>query len=147
MNYKTNLFFLIIGVFFLISCSPKIYGTVQLVNSELEPLEESSQGTVVNMMNTTEKVEKASTSAIVNEEGEFESPEDSITEGTYKVEVSRIGFETETRTVEIGGSTREKLEIQLKKIDESKRKSISGSSTDADKIINPGEVNIQPPGI
>ena len=24
---------------------------------------------------------------------------------------------------------------------------ISGSSTDADKIINPGEVNIQPPGI
>jgi len=56
-------------------------------------------------------------------------------------------FDTETQTVKIGRSTRKKLEFELKKIAEGERKSIAGSSSDADKIINPGEVNIRPPGM
>jgi hypothetical protein len=35
----------------------------------------------------------------------------------------------------------------LRKIEEAKRKSIKGSATDADMIINPGEVNIQAPAM
>jgi hypothetical protein len=82
----------------------------------------------------------------VNEKGEFESPKDSISKGVYKVEVSRIGYETQTQTVEVGtfGS---KVDFKLRKIEEAKRRSIKGAATDEDKIINPGEVNIQAPSM
>jgi hypothetical protein len=33
------------------------------------------------------------------------------------------------------------------KIDEGKRKAIEGAASDEDKIINPGEVNLQPPSM
>jgi hypothetical protein len=132
----------------LTACSPKIYGRVRLVDKEMHELkDESPKGTVINMINTTAKVEKASTSVVVDEKGKFESAKKSIEPGTYKVEASRIGFGTQTRTVEIGGSTHKKLKFDLQKIEEGKRKSIGGASTDEDKIVNPGEVNIQPPGM
>ena len=73
MNNKTNLFFIIFSVVLLAACSPKISGTVQLVDTNLKPVEENPEGTIVNMINTTEKVENASTSTTVNAEGEFES--------------------------------------------------------------------------
>lgn len=149
MNNRTCLLFLIAAaVLLLAGCSPKIHGTVQLVDNDMEPIVgESPQGTVVNMINTTAKVEKASFSAVADEKGKFESEKDAITPGTYKVEASRIGFDTETHTVEIKGSTSKKLKFILKKIEEGERKSIEGAASDADKIINPGEVNIQPPGM
>lgn len=145
---KILLLVLAAAAMMLSACSAKIYGTVQLVDPELKPIEGvSPQGSVVNMINTTAKVENASTSAIVDEKGKFESEKESLVPGTYKVEASRIGYETETHTVEMKGSTREKIEFKLKKIQEGKRRSIEGASSDADKIINPGEVNIRPPGM
>ncbi len=149
MNHRTTQFFVFVSIAVLLSaCSPKIHGTVKLVDPDMKPVVgESAKGTVVHMMNTTAKVEKASYSVIVDEDGKFESEKKAIEKGTYKVEATRIGYETETRTVEIGGSTRKKLEFQLKKITEAERKSIAGASSDADKIINPGEVNIRPPGM
>ena len=149
MNNRTCLLFLIAAVALLLAgCSSKIYGTVQLVDPNMEPAAgDSPQGTVVNMINTTVKVEKASFSAVTDEKGKFESEKDAITPGTYKVEASRIGYDTETHTVEIKGSTSKKLKFILKKIEEGERKSIEGAASDADKIINPGEVNIQPPGM
>ncbi len=127
-------------------CAPKIYGTVQLVDPNMKPVVgESPAGTVVNMINTTAALEKASTSATVDEKGKFESPEKGVGPGTWKVEVGRIGYVTETVTVEIGGHTRKELDIRLRKIVEGQRRSIQGSRSDEDKIINPGEVNIQPP--
>jgi len=149
MNRRIILLFLSAAMPLLFAaCSPKIHGTVRLVDTNMEPvIGESPKGTVVNMINTTAKVEKASYSTIVDEDGKFESEKDAIAPGTYKVEVGRIGYETDTQTVEIGGSTRKKVEFELKKIPEGKRKSIAGSSSDADKIINPGEVNIRPPGM
>ena len=149
MNYRTTLLFLFAAMALLLSaCSAKICGKVKLVDSDMKPVVgESSKGTVVNMINVTAKVEKASYSVIVDEDGKFESEKDAIARGTYKVEATRIGYDTETRTVEIGRSTRKKLEFDLKKIPEGERKSIAGSSSDADKIINPGEVNIRPPGM
>jgi hypothetical protein len=149
MNKKAHLILLFaVSVLLLAGCSPKIHGTVQLVDPNLEPLEgEHAQGTVVNMINTTATVQEASYAATVDEKGKFESEKDAITEGTWKVEAGRIGYETETLTVEIKGSTKKKLDFKLKKIPEGERKSIEGSTTDADKIINPGEVNIRPPGM
>jgi len=129
----------------LCGCGANIRGTVQLVDSQLQPVKnENAKGAVVNMINTSAAVDKASASATVNEKGEFESPKDSIKPGVYKVEASRIGYETQTATVEVG-SFGSKVEFKLRKIDEGKRKSIKGSTSDEDKIINPGEVNIQPP--
>lgn len=132
----------------LAGCSPKIYGTVHLVDANLQPIpatEESPQGTVVNMINTTATFGEASHAVTVNQEGKFESEKKKIVPGTYKVEASRIGFMTETQTVEIGKYTGKKVEFKLKKILEGKRQTIKGASTDEDKIINPGEVSIQPP--
>lgn len=149
MNYRGFLKLILVGLTLSVAaCSAKIYGTVQLVDPEMKPIEaESPQGTVINMINTTAQVENASTSAIVDEKGKFESAKESIVPGTYKVEAARIGFETETETVEIKGSSSKKIEFKLKKIEEGKRRTIESSSSDADKIINPGEVNIRPPGM
>lgn len=132
----------------LAACSPKISGTVLLVDANLKPIltaKESPAGTVVNIINTTTTLDKASQAVTVNEKGEFESEKDFIVPGMYKVEATRIGYLTETKSVVIEAHTREKLEFKLKKISESKRKSIEGSKSDEDKIVNPGEVNIQPP--
>jgi hypothetical protein len=128
-------------------CAANIRGTVQLVDSRQQPIPaESPKGAVVNMINTKVAVEQASASVSVDEKGEFESPKDSIKPGVYKVEVSRIGYETQTETIEVG-SFGTKVGFKLRKIDEAKRKSIKGSTTDEDKIINPGEVNIQAPAM
>jgi hypothetical protein len=145
MNVRTPL--ALTAVLMVSACAANIRGTVQLVDSRSQPItNESPKGAVVNMINTKAPVEQASSSASVNEKGEFESPKDSIKPGVYKVEVSRIGYETQTETVEVG-SFGKKLEVKLRKIDEGKRKSIKGSSSDEDKIINPGEVNIQAPAM
>jgi hypothetical protein len=128
-------------------CGGGIRGTVQLVDGRQQPIaNESPKGAVVNMINTKAAVEQASASAPVNEKGEFESPKDSIQAGLYKVEVSRIGYETQTQTVEVG-SFGTKVDFKLRKIEEAKRRSFKGAATDEDKIINPGEVNIQAPAM
>ena len=132
----------------LAACSPKIYGTVQLIDANMQPIpaaKDTPQGTVVNMINTTATLEQASHSVTVDAEGKFESLKDHVVPGLYKVEATRIGYGTETQSVEIKKFTRKKVEFKLKKILEGKRKSIEGSKTDEDKIVNPGEVNIQPP--
>jgi len=131
----------------LSGCAASIRGTVQLVDSRQQPIpNESARGAVVNMINTKAAVEQASASAAVNEKGEFESAKDSIKSGVYKVEVSRIGYETQTQTVEVG-SFGNKLDFKLRRIEEAKRRSIKGAATDEDKIVNPGEVNIQAPAM
>lgn len=137
-----------IMVLLLSACSPKIYGTVQLVDLNMKPIppaKDTPQGSVVNMINTTSSLEQASHAVTVDAEGKFESQKDRIMPGVYKVEASRIGYITETQTVEIKKFTRQKVDFKLKRIQEGKRKTIEGSKTDEDKIVNPGEVNIQPP--
>lgn len=137
-----------IMVLLLSACSPKIYGTVQLVDLNMKPIppaKDTPQGSVVNMINTTSSLEQASHAVTVDAEGKFESQKDRIMPGVYKVEASRIGYITETQAVEIKKFTRQKVDFKLKRIPEGKRKTIEGSKTDEDKIVNPGEVNIQPP--
>ena len=174
MRCRLHLLILLIAAAFLLSaCAAKIYGTVELVDDKMQPVHgENPQGTVVNMINTTARLETASLTATADEKGKFESEKDALTPGKYKVEAARIGYETQHRSIletgtgsiailvrrqpgsnvlnlvrEIKGSTRKKLAFKLKKIDEGRRKSIETLTSDADKIINPGEVNIQPPGM
>ena len=147
MNYAKNI---LLAVMMLVvgACSPKIYGTVQLLDASLQPIlpaKETPKGTVVNMINTTTTLEKASGAVVTNTEGKFESSKDYIIPGLYKVEANRIGYMTETQTVKITKFGSKKVEFKLKKIPEGKRKTIEGSKSDEDKIVNPGEVNIQPP--
>jgi hypothetical protein len=132
----------------LASCASKIYGTVQLLDAKMQPVPittENPQGTVVNMINTTTTLENASQAVDVDAEGKFVSIKNFIVPGMYKVEASRIGYMTETQSVEITKFGSKKVEFKLKMIPEGKQKSIEGSKSDEDKIVNPGEVNIQPP--
>ena len=147
MNYSNTILFAVI-MLILGACSPKIYGTAQLLDMNLQPIppaRESPQGTVVNMINTTTTLEKASGAVITDSEGKFESAKDYIIPGLYKVEANRIGYLTETQTVKITKFGSKKVEFKLKKIPEGKRKTIEGAKSDEDKIVNPGEVNLQPP--
>ncbi len=147
MNRAKNLLFAVLTLA-LGACSPTIYGTVQLMDANSQPIppaKESPQGTVVNMINTTTTIEMASQAVTVDDKGKFESLKEYTIPGTYKVEASRVGYMTDTQTVEITRFGSKKVAFNLKKIPEGKRKSIEGSKSDEDKIVNPGEVNIQPP--
>ena len=147
MKYTKNILFAVMIVV-LGACSPKIHGTVQLLDANLQPISpasESPQGTVVNMINTTTTLEKASGAVATDAQGKFESRKGYIIPGMYKVEANRIGYMTETQTVKITKFGSKKVEFKLKKIPEGKRKTIEGAKSDEDKIVNPGEVNLQPP--
>jgi len=127
------------------ACAAKIHGTVQLDAGRQPAAKEGLGGTVVNMINTTVPLEQASHSVTTDADGKFESTKGRLRPGTYRVEVTRIGYETDTQTVEIKDYTRKKIEFNLRRIQEGSRKTIRGSKSDEDKIINPGEVNIQAP--
>ena len=147
MNYTKNILFAVM-MLVLGACSPKIHGTVQLLDAGLQPIppaNESPQGTVVNMINTTTIIEKASGAVVTDAEGKFESVKNYVIPGLYKVEANRIGYMTDTQSVKVTKFGSKKVEFKLKKISEGKRKTIEGSKSDEDKIVNPGEVNIQPP--
>jgi hypothetical protein len=133
---------------FLSGCSTAIRGTVQLVDARQQPItNDKPEGRGGQHDQHPGRGRAGVASAPVNEKGEFESPKDALTKGVYKVEVSRIGYETQTETVEVGSFFGKTIQFKLPKIQETRRKSIKGSATDEDKIINPGEVNIQPPAM
>lgn len=139
------------GIVFLLSaCAPSIHGTIQLVDANNKPLPAdvaSPEGTVVNMINTSAAVENASFSVTTDAAGKFESAKDTIQKGKYQVEINHLGFQSESRTVEVSTFSSPTVDVNLRKIYEGRRKSIKGSRSDEDKIVNPGEVNIQPPSM
>lgn len=147
MKFRT-LFAVIGGVVLLSACAPSIRGTIQLVDASSKPIPAtvaSPEGSLVNMINTSVAIEQASFSVTTTPDGKFESVKDTIKPGKYQVEISHIGFQSETRIVEVGQFSSPTVNVNLKEIHEGRRKSIRGSRTDEDKIVNPGEVNIQPP--
>ncbi len=129
-------------------CSAKISGVVKLVDKNMQPIAaDTPEGIVVNMINTTSSLEHASHSVKTTKNGEFSSESGKIVPGIYKVEASRIGYKTSTQSIEVGKYSSKKLELFLRKIPEGKRRSVRSKNSDAEKIINPGEVNIQPPSM
>lgn len=143
--------FVAVGLMVMLSaCAPSIRGTIRLVDSNNRPIPAAvgtPEGAVVNMINTSTAVEQASHSVSVMADGKFESAKDVIKPGKYKVEITHIGYQTETKSVEVGTFSSPTLEVDLKRIQEGRRKTIRGSRSDEDKIVNPGEVNIQPPSM
>lgn len=130
-------------------CSAKIVGVVKLTDMNMKPLtNESPEGIVVNLINTTGSLSDGGSHAVKTDvQGNFVSADGKVKSGTYKIEASKFGFVTETQTVQVGGFGKREVTLVLKKILQSKRRSIRSRSSDADKIINPGEVNIQPPSM
>ena len=148
---KLHTLFAAAGIVTLLSaCAPSIRGTIQLVDANNKPIPvavASPEGAVVNMINTSAAVEEASYSVTTAADGKFESAKDVIKKGKYQVEITHLGFQSETRTVEVTTFSNPKVDVSLRKIHEGRRKSIRGSRSDEDKIVNPGEVNIQPPSM
>jgi len=148
---KLNAIFAAAAMVVLLSaCAPGISGTIQLVDASNKPIPASiatPEGAVVNMINTSASVEQASYSVTTAADGKFESAKDAIKQGKYQVEITHVGYQTETRTVEVGTFSNPQVDVSLRKIPEGRRKSIRGSRSDEDKIVNPGEVNIQPPSM
>ncbi len=145
-----NLFSAVVAVTLLSACAPSIRGTIKLVDANNKPIPAataSPEGAVVNMINTSASLEQASYSVTTAADGKFASAKDAIKKGKYQVEINHIGFQTETRTVEVSSFSSPTVDVNLRKIPEGRRKTIRGSRTDGDKIVNPGEVNIQPPSM
>ena len=133
---------------FTTGCATKISGMVKLVDKNAQPIAtDKPEGIIVNMINTTSSLENASHSVKTDPLGNFESVKGKIVPGLYKVETSRIGYKTTTQTIEVKKFKNQKIELFLRKIATAKTKSIRGSKSDSDKIVNPGEVNIQPPSL
>lgn len=150
MIMKRNLLVLLLTTLLitLSGCSAKISGVVRLIDANSVPIAgESPDGIIVNMINTSGSLESASHSVKTNEKGEFMSEKKKILPGVYKVETQRIGYRTTTQTVEVGKFSHRKLELFLRQIKTNKRRSVKTTKTDANKIVNPGEVNIQPPSM
>jgi hypothetical protein len=78
--------------------------------------------------------------------GRFVTDAKQLKPGTYKIEVNEPGYQPTSKTIEFKDSSRE-IEIELKKIPVGVSRSYRGMQSDKDKIINPGEVNIQPPSM
>ncbi len=128
-------------------CSSKITGAVKLTDMNMKPLTDVSlDGIVVNMINTSGSLESGSHAVSTDKQGKFVSAEGKVEKGLYKVEATKFGYLTDTKTIQVGTGEHE-VTLVLKKILRSKRRSIRARGSDADKIINPGEVNIQPPGM
>ena len=148
---KLHTLFAAAGIVTLLSaCAPSIRGSIQLVDANNKPIPvaiASPEGAVVNMINTSAAVEEASHSITVAADGKFESAKDVIKKGKYQVEITHLGYQTETRAVEVSTFSNPSVDVSLRKIPEGRRKSIRGSRSDEDKIVNPGEVNIQPPSM
>lgn len=127
-------------------CGTSINGMVRLVDQNNQVLPDSQpMGIVVNMINTSLPIDQASYSVKTDKDGKFESESGKIKPGLYKIEVSKTGYMTETKTVKVDGSSN--LVMDLKKIPKRNRRSYRSAGSDRNKIVNPGEVNIQPPSM
>ncbi|MDH3326186.1 MAG: hypothetical protein OEM38_05645 [Gammaproteobacteria bacterium] len=139
---------LILGFTLLAGCSAKISGVVRLVDANSQPITvERPNNIMVNMINTSVSLENASHSVKTDDMGAFMSEKGKLLPGMYKVETQRIGYKSTTQTIEVGKYSHGKLELFLRKIKTKKRHSVKNTKSDANKIINPGEVNIQPPSM
>ena len=131
----------------LAGCAAGISGSVRMVDRNNKPVPDAQlDGIVVNLINTSSAVEQASYSVKTDSKGHFEAGSDKVLPGVYKIEVAEPGYVTATKTVEFKKMPRS-VELDLRQLPKGSTQSYRGMTTDKDKIINPGEVNIQPPSM
>lgn len=135
-------------------CAATISGTVKFADQGQGAAESGTQeegenrleGIVVNLINTTADVGGASYSVKTDKSGKYKAEAEQLKPGTYKVEINEPGYRPESKTIEFKDSSRE-VDFELKRMPMGSSRSYRGSKSDRDKIINPGEVNIQPPSM
>jgi hypothetical protein len=128
-------------------CAANITGKVSYLDLENKPVKDAKvEGLVVNMINTTSSLGQASYSAKTDKEGKFKADDKQIKPGTYKIEVNEPGYLPASKTIEFKEESRE-VELELRPLPAGGARSYRGMQSDKDKIINPGEVNIQPPSM
>lgn len=131
----------------LAGCASTISGTVKFVDRDNQPEKDANlEGVVVNMINTTSDIGEASYSVKTDNKGRFEADPKQLKPGTYKVEVNEPGYYPASKTIEFKDSSRQ-VDFELKRMPMGKTRSYRGMQSDKDKIINPGDVNIQPPSM
>jgi len=149
MNYvRTSSAIAIMALALLLGgCAASISGAVKVVDRESKPVADAKlEGIVVNMINTTASIEQASYSVKTDAKGRFAADPKQIKPGTYKIEAHELGYLPASKTIEFKDSSRE-VELELKPVPTGGSRSYRGAQSDRDKIINPGEVNIQPPSM
>lgn len=131
----------------LAGCASTITGSVKFAGQGNKPEQDAKlEGIVVNLINTTSQIGDASYSVKTDKKGRFETDSKQLKAGTYKIEVNEPGYLPTSKTIEFKDSSRE-VELELKKIPMGGSRTYRGMQSDKDKIINPGEVNIQPPSM
>ncbi len=129
----------------LSGCASTISGSVKFVDRENRPEADAKlEGIVVNMINTSSAIDEASYSVKTDPKGTFKADPKQLKPGTYKIEANEPGYMPASKTREFKDSSRE-VELVLKKMPMGGSRSYRGMQSDKDKIINPGDVNIQPP--
>jgi hypothetical protein len=118
-----------------------IVGTVKLMDENGAPLTTPATGVTINFIFLGGKIEDSLLSAQTDERGRFRSPK--LLPGEYKVEAMLSSFVIETATVKVKSHEHKKALFALKKIRETKGRSVRES--DEENIPNPGEVQITPP--
>jgi hypothetical protein len=147
MNYVKTSSAIAIVALALGGCAASISGTVKVVDRENKPVSDAKvEGIVVNMINTTAAIEQASYSVKTDAKGRFAADPKQIKPGTYKIEAHEVGYLPANKTIEFKDSSRE-VELELKPVPTGGSRSYRGAPSDRDKIVNPGEVNIQPPSM
>ena len=137
---------LVLLVCLITGCATRITGSVKLMDDEMKPMSKDDlKGIVVNVINTSSSLNDASYTLTTDNMGKFASEKGVFPPGVYKIEVGRRGYKTATVTVDLGKFRSERIDLTLTKIQQARTKTIRANDSDADKIINPGEVNIQPP--
>lgn len=145
-KYKCSLIALM-AIFLLAGCASNITGSIKFADRDNKPEQDSRlEGVVVNLINTTADIGDASYSVKTDNKGRFETDPKMLKPGTYKIEVNEPGYLPTSKTIEFKDSSRE-VELDLKKMPMGGSRSYRGMHSDKDKIINPGEVNIQPPSM
>jgi hypothetical protein len=140
----------------LSACAANITGSVKFSDREGKAADAAEtnksgqesplEGIVVNMINTTSQIGEASYSVKTDNKGKFAADPKQLKPGTYKIEVNEPGYLPVSKTIEFKDSSRE-VELELKKMPTGASRTYRGMQSDKDKIINPGEVNIQPPSM
>lgn len=137
----------------LSACAANITGSVRFAEPETKSAsgDKSGQdsrleGIVVNMINTSSQIGEASYSVKTDNKGKFAADSKQLKPGTYKIEVNEPGYLPVSKTIEFKDSSRE-VELELRKMPTGASRAYRGMQSDKDKIINPGEVNIQPPSM
>jgi hypothetical protein len=122
--------------------APRILGKTTLVDESGAPLPPPpAPGVTLNFINLGGKIEESVVSVQTDVQGKYRSPE--LVPGKYTVEAVLPGFVIGRTTVLLSKHGTKEAPFVLKKIRESKGRSVKESQEE--NIPTPGEVKIKPP--